>query len=616
MLTTVHHVDDYGGDPSGRTASDDAFDAAVEAAEDGDWIALTNGTYYLAERHVIRKELVVCGAGGIIESDCHPEGGYHDEHRRGNDVDGTQTDSLYPIITFRGERGERIGLTKRLREGSDRVSVADSDAFEVGGGVLLCNEDLDVEGRVGAVGGRSRTYEPTVSTIRAIDGDDLLLDVSARYDYAADDDHHVHPLELLEGCEFRECHFRNRHALYWDDGLGKVMGGFRHAMLHAYCRKPVVRDCSVVGYDTKMWVPIDVLEAQVINPRAERPMNVNGSHGEPLYILGSTNVSIYNPVIRGARRAIDVRAGCKDVNVYNPDITGVTFLGLSYHHGYGEHVRGNLNVFGGRVHCKPTDPTQDDHGGEADHRWELQRGDGVRGTGANGRVRVSGTTFLVRRHGATCYGSGTVIDNCEFTTVPPGTGTTDPVLSITGENVTIRNTVVRANPHGTDHGSAVRIDGASDVDLDVTIRGRFGGRPVVVDGGERLRLCVRSSATGGHEAVRIGGTVWDLELTGDAYNEGPGVVFGPDTDAVHVRVREFVHRGDGPTVKIADDASVTNLRLQGITSIHGGDLVFGGAFVDGLWIRESVVGELEDLHPDQRADDRTVFDGNRRSDGE
>lgn len=615
MLSDVHHVDDYGADPTGRDPSDDAFDAAVEAAEDGGWIALTNGNYYLARRHVIRKELVVCGAGGTIESDLHPGHGYHDYHRRGEDADGTQTDSLYPIVAFRGERGDRVPLDGPVREGSDRVSVADPSAFEVGGGVLLCNEDLDRERRVGAVGERTRTYEPTVSTIRAIDGTDLYLDVPARYDHDPDD-HHVYPLAMLDGCGFLECHFRNRHDLYWDDELGKVMGGFRHAMLHAYCRAPFVRNCSVRGYDTKMWVPIDVLEARVINPRAERPMNVNGAHGEPLYVLGSTNVNIYNPVIRGARRAIDVRAGCKDVNVYDPDITGVTFLGLSYHHGYGDHVRGNLNVYGGRVYCKPTDPLQDDHGGEGDRRWELQRGDGMRGTGANGRVHVRGTTFLVRRHGATCYGSGTVIDGCEFTTVPEGTGTSGPVLSITGSNVTIRNTVVRGNRHGTDHGSAVRIEDADDVDIDVRIRGRFAGTPVDVEGGERIRLSLRSSASGGQEAVRIDGAVRDLRLTGDAYTDAAGVSIASDAETAHVRITDFTHRGDGDALQIDPDAAVANLRIDRVTSVNGGDIALGDTLIDGLWIRDSVFGCLRGVHSEQSSNAPTVVEGNRRGTGD
>lgn len=475
--------------------------------------------------------------------------------------------------------------------------------------MVLTNEDLDVEKKVGAVGNRTRSYEPTVSTIRAIDGDTIYLDIPARYDYPADTEHHVYPLVFLDRTGFVDCHFRNRHEPYWDEDRGKVMGGFRHAMTHQYCRSPIVRDCSVRGYDTKMWVPIDVLEAQVINPRAEAPLNVNGSHGEPLYILGSTNVNIYNPVIRGARRAIDVRAGCKDVNVYNPDITGVTFLGLSYHHDYDVHVRGNLNVYGGRVYCKPTDSIQDDHGGVADRRWELQRGDGMRGTPDSGRVRVFGTSFLVRRHGVTCYGSGTVVDTCEFATVPRGTGTTEPVLSISGEDVAVRNTVVRAHPRGSDHVSAVRIEGGLNVEVDVRIDGPFGSHPVVVEGGERIRLRLRSSATGGDCGVRIGGAVSDLQLLGDLYNDGAGIEIAPSTVAENVRIRELTHQGDGPTLRIDESASIKNLRLSGITSIHDGAIDLGSSFVDGLWIRDVSCRTVHGFHPDQFDDERTFLEG-------
>lgn len=616
---TVHHVDDYGADPAGEEAADEALDAAIDAADHGDWVSLSGGTYYLAKRHTIRKELVVCATGGVIESDCHPGHGYDDPHSRGPDVDGTQTESLYPILEFRGERGERVALADAVREDDDRVSVADSAPFAVGDGILLCNEDLDVPDRVGAVGGRTRSYEPTVSTIREIDGDDLFLDVAARYDHDVDG-HHVYPLSFLDRTGFVDCHFRNRHEPYWDETLKKVMGGFRHAMSHAYCRRPVVRDCSVVGYDTKMWTPIDVLEGVAINPRAEAPLNVNGSHGEPLYILGGTNVTIHDPVIRGARRAIDARAGCKTITVTNPDVTGTSLVGLSYHHGHEEYVRGNLDVYGGRVHCKPTDPTQDDHGGEADRRHEYQRGEGVRGTPANGRVRVFGTSFVARDRGASLYGSGAVIDGCEFSTVRAGTGTGESVLAISGEDVTIRNAVVRANPHGADHRSAVRVDGATNVDLDVAVRGEFAGTPIVVDGGERLRLRVRASASSAVDdapVVRIGGDVRDLELCGDAYADGPGVAIAPDASLEHVRLREFTHRGEGPTLRIDGDPTIRTLRLDGVTSLHDGDLEFDGTLVDGLSVRNCAVGRVRGLHPAQLDDEGTVLEGNwKREDSE
>lgn len=589
---TVRHVDDYGADPTGREPSDDALDATVAAADDGDRISLAGGTYYLARGHEIRTELVV--RGGVIESDYHPGHGYDDDYPREGASDGTQRESLAPIIAFRGERGDRVALVDAVPEGSDGVPVADAGPFSVGDGILLCNEDLDADRVVGAVANRTRGYEPTVSTVRAIDGDTVFLDVPAKYDYPADADHHVYPLSFLDRTGFVDCHFRNRNDLAWDPERGKVMGGFRHAMLHQYCRAPVVRNCSVRGYDTKMWVPIDVLEAEIINPRAEAPMNLNGSHGEPIYILGSTNVTVRNPVIRGARRAIDVRAGCKDVTVYDPDISAVSFLGLSYHHGHGVPVRGNLNVYGGRIACKPTDPTQDDHGGRADRRWELQRGDGVRDTPASGRLRVSETSFLVRRRGADLTGSGTVIENCEFETVPHG-GTADPVLAISGSDVVVGDTRIDA---GTDRTAAVRIADASNVECDVRIEGSFDSAPIVVDGGRRLRLRARISGADG-PGIRIGGDVSDLEIGGDLYNEGPGVVVGADTDVDHLRIREFTHRGDGPTIAVDPGASVRRLEVTGLTSLHGGDIDLAGD-VETLRIADAARGEVHALPSDRR----------------
>lgn len=592
----IHHIDNYGADPAGQKPSDNALDAAIVAADDGDRISLAGGTYYLARDHEIRKELVVVATGGVIESDYHPGYGYDDGYPREGATDGTQLESLAPILAFRGERGDCVSLADTVLEGSDQVTVTDGGRFSVGGGILLCNEDLDADRVIGTVANRTRGYEPTVSTVRAIDGDTIFLDVPARYNYSADEDHHVYPLSFLDQTGFVDCHFRNRNELTWDPERGKVMGGFRHAMLHQYCRAPVVRNCSVRGYDTKMWVPIDVLEAEVINPRAEAPMNINGSHGEPIYILGSTNVTIYNPVIRGARRAIDVRAGCKDVTVYNPDISGVSFLGLSYHHGHGVPVRGNLNVYGGRVACKPTDPTQDDHGGRAGRRWEFQRGDGMRDTPASGRVRVSGTSFLVRRRGADLAGSGTVIENCEFETVPHG-GTSDPILAISGSDVVVRNTRIDA---GTGRVAAVRIVDASNVECDIRIEGAFDSAPVLVNGGRRLRLRARITSASG-PGIRLGGTVSDLDLQGDLYNDGSGVVIGAGANADHLRIREFTHRGDGPTVAVDSAASVRGLRLAGLASLHEGDLDLAGN-VDGLRIANVACGEVRRPSTDRRND--------------
>lgn len=614
---TFHDVDDYGADPTGEEPSDGALDAAIEAAEDGDWIALTNGTYYLADRHEIRTELLVYGAGGVIESDCNPDPAYDDV-----DGDGTQAQSIYPIIAFSGERGESVSLTGSAREGDDQVPVEDASPFEVGGGVLV---------NAGEFG---RAYYPTVSTIREIAEDTLFLDVPLRYDYDADETHNVYPLEMLDNCGFVECHFRNRHELHWDEELGKVHGGFRHAMHHQYCRRPLVVDCSVAGYDTKAWVAIDVLEALVTNIRVERPTNVHGQHAEPLYMVGSTNISIYNPVIRGARRPIDLgggstvdfvagRGGCKDVNVYNPDITGVTLKGLSYHHGSSVQVSGNLNVYGGRVHCRPTDATVDDHGGEEDWRWEYHRGRGTQGTRDEGRLYVHGTEFVAREHGAMLSGTNTTLTDCTFTTVPAGRGiassgdnvggSRNAVLYVAGENVTVQNATITANSAGTDHTDAVYVAPESrNVDVDVHVRGTFGDNAITVDGGKRVRLRARlSDADANHRRISIGGPVEDLSLSGSGH-DGGHVVFREDADATNVTVHEYTHRGEHPAIRVEEGAAIENLRLRGVTAAgEANHFDFGGAFVDGLWVKDCIFDELRGLHPNQETAEHTFIADNR-----
>lgn len=615
---TVHHIDEYGADPSGKEPSDEAFDAAVEAAEDGDWIAFTNGTYYLAERHHIYKELIIYGAGGTIESDVHPETGYFDD-----EVDGTQNQSVYTIISFYGEQGNSVLLTKPVTEGSDQLLVEDTGPFEVGGGVLINNATEDT----------SDPYYPTVSTIREIDDGVLYLDIPSRYDYDdAADAHNVYPLDLLDNCGFVECHFRNRHEFYWDDDLRKVMGGFRDPMYHRHCRRPLVIDCTVSGYDTKAWTCVDVLEALIVNFRAERPMNVNGQHAETIYITGSTNVNIYNPVIREARRPIDIagglraigddggRGGCKDVNVYNPDITGVTLTGLSFHNSADTHVPGNLNVYGGRIECRPNDPTIDDHGGEADRRWELHRGRGGQDTNENGRLHVKGTKIVGRENCLSLYGTDALIEGCELTTVPADAGIEQTLeegdnaaLSISGENVTIRDTVIYENPNGSAHSQAVLIEGGRNIDIDVTVRGDFGENPVTIDGGEQIRLHAQlSDANDESSRISLGGEIDGLSLSGTGNHAGYGVEFRDDIDARNVTINDFTHYGMRPTVHVEEGASIENLRLSGITA--GGEnnhFEFGDTFVDGLWIKDCIVDELRGFDDGQENDEHTFITDNR-----
>lgn len=613
-----HDVDDFGADPTGARPSDDAFDAAVAAATDGDWISLTNGTYYLTETHRIGKELIVYGAGSVIESDCNPERAFS-----GGEGDGTQAESIYPIMGFYGERHPSVSLTTNVKEGDDQVPVSDPEPFEVGGCVLVNSGEF------------GRAYYPTVSTIREIDGDVLYLDVPLRYDCDLDSVHNVYPLDALDSCGFVECHFRNRDELHWDDDLGKVHGGFRHAMHHQYCRQPLVLDCSVAGYDTKAWSAIDVLEGLVTNIRIERPTNVHGQHAEPLYLVGSTNISIYNPVIRGARRPIDLaggstvdfiagRGGCKDVNVYNPDITGVTLVGLSYHHGSSVQVSGNLNVYGGRVHCRPNDPTVDDHGGEENRRWEYHRGRGLQGTRDEGRLYVHGTEFIVREHGAMLSGTNTIVDSCEFTTVPSGRGISktrgsspgsprNAVLYVAGENVTVRNTTVSANGAGTDHTDAVYIaPEAKNVDLDLHIRGSFDENAITIDGGRQIRLEARVADSEPERGrISIGGPVEELKLAGSAH-DGGAIVFREDSAATNVTIDGYTHYGPLPTVHVEAGATLQNLRLLGLISDGTNNhLDFNGEFVEGLWIKNCIYHQLDGLHPDQEQAENTFITENR-----
>lgn len=118
------------------------------------------------------------------------------------------------------------------------------------------------------------------------------------------------------------------------------------------------------------------------------------------------------------------------------------------------------------------------------------------------------------------------------------------VLSISGENVTVRDTVVRANRNGTDHTQAVAIDGASDVDLDVNVRGAFAENPITVTGGDRIRLDARiTDADYDEGGTHLIDEISDLSITGAAHHGGRGVRIVENADATNVTVRDFTHTG-------------------------------------------------------------------------
>lgn len=544
-----HDIDDYGADPSGANPSDQALEDAVAAADPHDWIVMTNGDYLFDDYHLFGEPYTIDADGSTLE--CTQYNGNKSTLDQ-NDL----YDSHEAVFTFEGSKGSSTGVSSTVSEGQDQVPVDDASLFDVGDDVLI---------KQSGTGYLSRSYEPTRAVIRDIDGSTLHLHTPCKYDYDGDSvvvqvDPVVRP--------------RVKNAYFTGDAGCHVS--------FVYTREARAENCTSDGYRQHAYSVVDGLDTEIVDCHASNPINLHGSHGETFRIVGSTDVSLVRPVVDGCRRGIDLRSGCKTLRILEPKVKGATLYGFSFHNGNGSYVNGGVEITGGVLSCRITDPTL------SDDPNEYQLGNAFSGTQADGYVKLEGVDLVCRD---TIMGSGpndVYAVNCRLRTAEPSETTT--ILDITGSNVTFENVTIENGSGSPDY--AVEVEG-TDVRLSGRIRGDYSTECVRVANAENvsLDLDVQGWSESSCRGIRIFSGVDDVDIAGTFDGAGRSIVISGD-DVKNVTVNGANCKSDFPPIAYAwnsDATGVSNVQVLNCDVTGGTDerIVFNEP-VDGLWIKNNV----------------------------
>lgn len=403
------HIDEFGADPTGGSPSDAALDDAVSAAREGDIIAITNGTYYFANRHTFYKSVILDGTGSRIESDCHTTEG---SVSTTSSSDPYQSQHYFPLFKFQGDKGSHVGVSASADRGSDQVAVSSTASFSVGDGVIIANQQTN-----SAV--MDRDYTPTVSRIREIENGVLYLSKSLKYNI--DTTFYAAPVTFLERPTIRNMSIYPRTEPTFDPDMGRVMGGPQHIFATQWTRNAFIDNCYIDTFGSNVYSSSDCVDAVIRDVHAGEPMNLSGSSGEAYYINGSSDITLIRPTVEGCRRAVDIRSGCRTLYTIDPRISGVSLGAISFHSGGGLNVQGRQEVRGGYIHCRMEDPTMDNKDGSLDQRQEYQSGTLFRGMHEGVEIVVEGTELVANRQDENTQGT-IKMSNCRI--VKPSDGYT------------------------------------------------------------------------------------------------------------------------------------------------------------------------------------------------
>lgn len=567
--STIQGVD-HGADPSGGSSSSSALQSAVDAADEGDKVVWGEpGTYYLDDEITAQKRIELDLHEGIIESDHHDEQAWPDDQ-----------DHYMPLFRVRGSLGTDDSLTAPLDRGEDQLEVENPGDWSVGDGVVVRNETPN------RTAIPSFTYRPTQTYIREIEDDVLYLEDGALINYTTDAT--ACHAEFIDRPILKNIHIYPRNEPTFDSDAGKVLGGFRHGIATEVCDHPQLENCSVQGYDSHLWSSRDDIAPSAVDCEAKEPMNLSGSCGEPIYIMGSRDVSISRPTIKECRRGVDSRCGAAEVTVEDPDITGVSLIGISWHDT--TDVAQTYTVRGGRVEAKPDDPTMDNKDGSQDRRQELQAGRPFVSSEA-GEFHAVGTDFVGRQNailkgptdirGGELYKYGTsgtvlTVNSAAVDVTAEGFeigsyGSVAQLLEIAGgENISFPNLTLNASGNPTD---GVQVLGGEDVSISVRVSdGAPADRVMVVEDGSNLNFDLDAECNGNYGYLVNGGTDIDIEgrLTGTCSNEQIQLDGGDDID---IDARLYATAGNARGVRLF---TPTNVDITGAYQGTGIGIMFSG----------------------------------------
>lgn len=466
------HIDNYGADPTGATASDAALDAAVAEAQEDDRIAMTDGSYRFDQRHIFTKSLTIDGSAG----------------RAITTWNDTYTENLEACFAFHGSRTHEIDLTGDVKRNDQVISVANASVFAEGDGVLI---------REG--GYLSRSYKPTRDVVERVDtvNNTIRLKKGSQYDYsAADLNTVVGRIEPLVRPRFENITFVS--------GEGNIPVQTR------FTRDAIYDDVAVVGYARHAINSWDDLGPRFRNCETSNPTSLDQSSGEAFFLVGGTDITINYPRIRSARRGVDIRSGAQNVVVNEPNMSDITLHGVSFHNDGTTHVNGSVKVIGGTISARQTDPDMSAY----------QTGNGFN-TSKNARDQTFiGTTFRFRNRAGDIYGSNVTCDNCRF---EPVNDVLDMVeIHSSAENITFENC------YWTNEGKSITRaiylrDGANGVDIGGTVEGTYSQAGIRYDTVDDVQVDLDMQLDGGlyYHYVPIGQNPTNIQIRGSL--KGPGV---------------------------------------------------------------------------------------------
>lgn len=486
----VERAVDYGADPTGAVDSSTALQDAINAASPGSKVVFGEpGTYYLNSEIRIDKRVDVDLRAGTIESDYTDTGTYEDQNH------------YRPLFRIGGTEVAETTLSAQADRGTDQITVTDPTLFSKGDGVVVRNASTPY----GVHSVPYYDYSSTPTRVREIDGSTLYLEDEIVDTYAAGQ--FVTQVDYVHRPTLRNVNVLPRVEPYFNSDAGKVLGGPRHIVATELCDQPRIENVEAESYDSHLWTGYDDRKARVLDCTAINPLNLSGSCGEPFVVHGSIQTEIVRPTIRECRRGIDARSGAGTITVHEPDVVGISFVGVSWHSI--STVKADMVIHGGRFDCRPTDPTMQNQDGSLPQRRELQQGRPFN-TGSLGRFESHGTTYVGRidgiLNGETYMTGGEV-----FKYSSSGT-----VVSLNGDDIHIEG--MRFSADGSISELVEVETTASNVDLrDITLDCDCAPSYAIdILGGSNIDVAGKATAGATNRVVNVGGGTnvsLDLDMT-------------------------------------------------------------------------------------------------------
>lgn len=385
--------------------ADDAFESALEAAENGDIILFRDETFNFELEHNIDVGVSLQCRNATIE-----------------DNRGTADSTGDALLEYNGG-GEQV--TESLENGGERgdasiVVTGDVSAdFSEGDDIYL--EDV--------VGSEPITQFARVKSVSVSTNTTITLEGALRRDFGSGSD--VSTVSLFEGVRVEG--FRVQNAA--TDGTFLAI---------RWCRNPTVEDFIADDHYRHAVVFNSCWKAFGRDVEARNAGATGSGEGEPFYSVYSTDVYWENPTVYDARRGVDAAAGCTGVTVMNPRVYGVTVSGVSTH--ADSHVSG-LTVIGGEIIGREESSACIDVNSNSDH------------------ATIVGTRLVPYRRGlkldTRATATGVTIEDGENQQSSPN------FIEINGDNVSVEADIEFSDYRSFT--SVASLSGVSNVEIDINI---------------------------------------------------------------------------------------------------------------------------------------------------